>query len=76
MAATGGEWLGFRLHVPAFFVLMGIRTDLAVFAQGSVLALAAALTVVAVIGKLACALGVLGKGRGSADGRDRDDPAR
>lgn len=43
--------------VPVFFVLMGMRTDLRVFAQPGVLALAGALTVAAVLGKQACALG-------------------
>jgi Kef-type K+ transport system membrane component KefB len=47
--------------VPVFFVLMGIRTDLRSFAQPGILGLAAAITVVAIIGKQACALGVLGK---------------
>jgi len=46
--------------VPIFFVVMGFRTDLRAFAADGVLLLAAALTVVAVIGKLACALGVTG----------------
>ncbi|MET0341126.1 MAG: cation:proton antiporter [Polyangiales bacterium] len=46
--------------VPVFFVIMGMRTDLRAFADPSVLALAAALTAVAAIGKLACGLGVLG----------------
>jgi Kef-type K+ transport system membrane component KefB len=48
--------------VPVFFVLMGIRTDLRVFADPQVLGLAAALTVAAVLGKQLCALGVLGRG--------------
>jgi Kef-type K+ transport system membrane component KefB len=48
--------------VPVFFVLMGIRTDLSVFAQPGVLGLAAALTAAAVLGKQLCALGVLEKG--------------
>jgi Kef-type K+ transport system membrane component KefB len=48
--------------VPVFFVIMGMRTDLASFLQPGVLGLAAALTVVAIVGKQACALGVLGKG--------------
>jgi Kef-type K+ transport system membrane component KefB len=48
--------------VPVFFVLMGMRTDLRAFAQPGVLALAAALTAAAIIGKQVCALGVLGKG--------------
>lgn len=48
--------------VPVFFVLMGIRTDLSVFAQPGVLGLAAALTAAAIVGKQLCAFGVLGKG--------------
>jgi Kef-type K+ transport system membrane component KefB len=48
--------------VPVFFVVMGMRTDLKSFLQPGVLGLAAALTVAAIIGKQACALGVLGKG--------------
>jgi Kef-type K+ transport system membrane component KefB len=48
--------------VPIFFVLMGMRTDLRSFAQPGVLAMAAALTVAAIIGKQSCSLGVIGKG--------------
>lgn len=44
--------------VPVFFVLMGLRTDLSAFAAPGALGLAAALIVVAIIGKQACALGV------------------
>ena len=44
--------------VPIFFVLMGLRTDLGAFVSGGSLELAAALIVVAIIGKQACALGV------------------
>ena len=47
--------------VPIFFVLMGMRTDLRSFAEPGVLGLAAAITVVAIIGKQVCSLGVLGK---------------
>jgi Kef-type K+ transport system membrane component KefB len=47
---------------PVFFVLMGMRTDLRSFAAPGVLALAAALTLAAIVGKQACSLGVLGKG--------------
>ncbi len=47
--------------VPVFFVLMGMRTDLAAFGQSAVLGLAAALTVVGIAGKLACGLGVIDK---------------
>ena len=48
--------------VPVFFVLMGVRTELRVFAAPGVLGLAAALTVAAIIGKQICAFGVVGKG--------------
>jgi len=48
--------------VPIFFVLMGLRVDLSAFARGDILGLAALLTLAAVIGKQACALGVVGKG--------------
>src|SRR5262249_48191466 len=40
----------------------GIRTDLRAFAAPGVLALAAALTVAAIVGKQLCAFGVIGKG--------------
>lgn len=46
--------------VPIFFVLMGMRVDLSAFAQTDVLGFAAVLTLVAVIGKQACALGAVG----------------
>ncbi len=48
--------------VPVFFVLMGLRVDLSVFANTAVLGFAAALTVAAVVGKQACSLGVLEPG--------------
>jgi len=48
--------------VPIFFVVMGARTDLSVFAQPGVLGLAAALTIAAILGKQLCAVGVIGKG--------------
>jgi len=44
--------------VPLFFALLGIRTDLRAFAEPGTLALALGLTVAAVVGKLACGLGV------------------
>jgi Kef-type K+ transport system membrane component KefB len=44
--------------VPVFFVQMGIRTDLSAFTRPGALELAAALIVVAIIGKQACGLGV------------------
>jgi Kef-type K+ transport system membrane component KefB len=45
--------------VPVFFVLMGMRVDLAAFANLNVLGLAALLTAAAIVGKQACSLGVL-----------------
>lgn len=48
--------------VPIFFVVMGMRTELRAFADPSILGLAGALTLAAVAGKQACALGVLGRG--------------
>jgi len=48
--------------VPLFFVHMGLAVDLRSFAQPRVLGLAALLLVAAVLGKLACAGGVLGRG--------------
>lgn len=46
--------------VPVFFVLMGMRVDLSALMRPEILGLAAALTVVAIVGKQACALGALG----------------
>jgi Kef-type K+ transport system membrane component KefB len=46
--------------VPLFFVLMGMRVDLTAFAHSEILGLAALLTVAAIAGKQACALGALG----------------
>jgi Kef-type K+ transport system membrane component KefB len=43
--------------VPVFFVLMGMHTDLRAFADASVLGLAAALTLAAIVGKQVCSLG-------------------
>jgi Kef-type K+ transport system membrane component KefB len=45
--------------VPVFFVLMGMKVDLSAFARWELLGLAAALTVVAVVGKQVCSLGVV-----------------
>ena len=47
---------------PVFFVVMGFRVDLSQFANVSALWLAAGLTVVAILGKQASALGVFGAG--------------
>jgi Kef-type K+ transport system membrane component KefB len=48
--------------VPVFFVLMGLRTDLSAFVRPDPVGLAAALIVVAIIGKQVCGLGVIGSG--------------
>lgn len=48
--------------VPVFFVVMGLRTDLRVFLDPSVLSLAGALTLAAIVGKQICSAGVLVKG--------------
>jgi Kef-type K+ transport system membrane component KefB len=48
--------------VPVFFVLMGLRTDLRSFANMSVLGLAAALCVAAIIGKQLAMFGIVEKG--------------
>jgi Kef-type K+ transport system membrane component KefB len=48
--------------VPIFFVLTGLRVELASFADPRVLGLAAGLTVVAWIGKQACMFGILQPG--------------
>ena len=46
--------------VPVFFVLMGMQVDLSSFMRPEILGLAALLTLAAVLGKQACALGALG----------------
>jgi len=48
--------------VPVFFVLTGFKVELASFANGRIVLLAAALTAAAWIGKQACSLGVLERG--------------
>ncbi len=48
--------------VPVFFVRMGANVDIASFARVEVLGFAAALTLVAIIGKQVCSLGVIQKG--------------
>jgi Kef-type K+ transport system membrane component KefB len=50
------------LLLPIFFVVMGMRVDLRVFLDPSILGLAAALTVAAIAGKQACSLGVVDRG--------------
>jgi len=47
--------------VPIFFVRMGAEVDIRTFADPSLLVFAAVLTVAAILGKQACALGVLDK---------------
>ena len=51
-----------EVFVPLFFVLMGIQVHLGSLADPTALGLGAALVVAAILGKLACALGVLGRG--------------
>jgi Kef-type K+ transport system membrane component KefB len=48
--------------VPIFFVLMGLKVDLRLFAQLDILSLALTLTLAAIIGKQICAFGVLERG--------------
>jgi Na+:H+ antiporter len=48
--------------VPVFFVLVGFRTNVRALADPAVLGLPLALTVAAVLGKLACGVGVLSPG--------------
>ncbi len=50
------------LLVPIFFVLMGIKVDLSTFGNVDVLGFAALLSVVAIIGKMICAFGVVERG--------------
>lgn len=47
------------LIVPVFFVMMGFRVDLKSFATPAVLGFAALITLVAIVGKQICGLGVL-----------------
>ena len=47
---------------PVFFVLMGMHTDLGSFARPGVAGFAAFLTLAAVLGKLICGIGAVGKG--------------
>ena len=48
--------------VPVFFVLMGLRVELATFGKPEILGLAGVITFVAILGKQACSLGALGRG--------------
>lgn len=50
------------LLVPIFFVLMGLKVNLKELARPELLGFAAVLTIVAIIGKQICSLGVLEKG--------------
>ncbi len=50
------------LLVPIFFVVMGIHVDLRSFADPSAMGLAAVITIAAIIGKQACALGISDSG--------------
>jgi Kef-type K+ transport system membrane component KefB len=50
------------LIVPVFFVVMGLRVDVRSFASPVVLGFAALVTLVAIIGKQTCGLGVLERG--------------
>ena len=52
------------LLVPVFFIRMGMLVDIRAFASASVLAFAAALTLAAILGKLACAVGAPSDVRG------------
>jgi Kef-type K+ transport system membrane component KefB len=63
-AVTLSELLGplSELFVPLFFVLIGIQVHLGSFFDLRVVGLAAVLTLCALAGKLACALGVVGSG--------------
>jgi Kef-type K+ transport system membrane component KefB len=66
-ASRGEQQLEHLVHpistflVPVFFVIMGMRVDLAAFARMDVLGLATLLTVAAIVGKQACSLGALGR---------------
>jgi Kef-type K+ transport system membrane component KefB len=51
-----------QLLVPVFFVLMGMAIDVTSFGRPDVLLFAGLLTIAAIAGKQACALGVLEKG--------------
>jgi Kef-type K+ transport system membrane component KefB len=48
--------------VPIFFVLMGLKVDLRLFARVDILGLAAALTSAAILGKQICSVGVIERG--------------
>lgn len=48
--------------VPIFFVLMGLKVDLRLFARLDILGFAAMLTIAAIVGKQVCGLAVLDRG--------------
>lgn len=48
--------------VPIFFVLMGLKVDLRLFARSDILGFAATLTIAAILGKQVCGLAVLDRG--------------
>lgn len=48
--------------VPIFFVLMGLKVDLRLFARWDILGFAALLTIAAIVGKQVCGLAVLDRG--------------
>lgn len=48
--------------VPIFFVLMGLKVDLRLFARWDILGFAAVLTIAAIVGKQVCGLAVLDRG--------------
>jgi len=48
--------------VPVFFVLMGLKVDLRLFARIDILGFALVLTLAAIVGKQVCALGVVERG--------------
>jgi len=50
------------VFVPIFFVLMGLKVDLRLFARVEILGFALALTLAAILGKQVCALGVVERG--------------
>ena len=50
------------VFVPLFFVLMGLQVDLTALASAPALAMGAMLVVAAILGKLACAVAVVGHG--------------
>ncbi len=48
--------------VPIFFVLMGLKVDVSAFLKPQLLGFAAVLTIVAILGKQVCSLGVMERG--------------